>query len=163
MHTVLIVAADTHGAIGGGGALLWHLPEDLKRFKRLTLGKPIVMGRKTYESIGRPLPGRDNWVLTRDPDWAADGVFTADSMPKLLEALAAKGTPEVSIIGGGEIYRQALPLADRIELTRVHTAVPEADTWFAMPETGWTRAAQAHHAADARHAHAFDFETWVRA
>lgn len=163
MQIALIVAADTNGAIGGDGDLLWHLPEDLKRFKRLTLGKPIIMGRKTFESIGRPLPGRDNWVLTRDAGWRADGVQTADALKPLLDTLAAQGHAAVSIIGGGEIYAQALPLADRIELTRVHTTVDGADTWFAMPESGWVCAARTRHAADQRHAFAYDFETWRRA
>ena len=163
MNLTLVVAADEAGAIGHDGALLWHLPDDLKRFKQLTLGYPIIMGRKTYASIGRPLPGRPNWVLTRDSNFTADGVTVANDAETALQALAGSGTERAMVIGGGDIYRLLLPQADTVELTRVHTAVPVADTHFDWPQGGWICTAQTEHAADERHAYPFTFETWTRA
>jgi len=123
----IVVATDERGAIGRDGGLPWRLPNDLQRFKALTMGKPIVMGRKTWESIGRPLPGRQNIVITRQPGLPAAG---ATVVAALEEALAvAGGAAEICVIGGAEIYRLALPLARVIHLTRVH-AVVEADTFF---------------------------------
>lgn len=114
----LIAAVAANGVIGSGNALPWHLPEDLKRFKALTLGRPVIMGRKTYESIGRPLPGRRNLIVTRNPAFRAVG---CETMATLAAALTAcKGTSdEVFIIGGAQIYAEALPLADRLYLTEI--------------------------------------------
>lgn len=163
MQITLVVAADEAGAIGHDGALLWHLPDDLKHFKSVTLGHPILMGRKTYESIGRPLPGRPNWVLTRDRAFDADGVAIAHTLESAIEGIADAGTEKLMVIGGGELYRLLLPQADTVELTRVHTVAPKADTFFEWPQGGWVRQAQTEHAADARHAFPFTFETWTRA
>lgn len=114
----LIAALAANGVIGAGNALPWRLPEDLKRFKALTLGHPVIMGRKTFESIGRPLPGRRNIVLSRRPEYFAAGCIVAHDLES---ALAAAGdADELFVIGGGELYREALPLADRIYLTIVH-------------------------------------------
>ncbi|MCL4161979.1 UNVERIFIED_CONTAM: hypothetical protein GTU68_052516, partial [Idotea baltica] len=115
----------------------WHVSGDLKNFKAITSGKPIVMGRKTFESIGRPLPGRQNIVVTRNADWRADGVDVAATLDT---ALGLAGTvPEIMIIGGGELYSQALPLASRVYLTRIH-AEPEGDTFFpALSEQDWAQ------------------------
>jgi dihydrofolate reductase len=127
---VLVLARARNGVIGNNGALPWHLPDDLKRFKRMTVGKPVIMGRKTFESIGKPLPGRQNIVLTRDPDWRAEGVTVA---PNLAEAVAAAGLDPraradgIMVIGGAQIYAEALPSATRIELTEVDAA-PDGDT-----------------------------------
>ena len=127
----IIVATDERGAIGRDGGLPWRLPDDLKRFKTLTMGKPIVMGRKTWSSIGRPLPGRHNIVITRQAGFEAPDVTVVASLD---DAMAVAGdVPEVCIIGGAEIYRLALPRTDLIHLTRVH-AVVDADTYF--PELG---------------------------
>lgn len=123
---VLVVARADNGVIGSQGAMPWHIPGDLKRFKRITLGKPVVMGRKTFESIGKPLPGRHNIVLTRQQGWRAEGVTV---VANLAEAIAAAGASEIMIIGGAEIYREALPSATRIELTEIH-ASPDGDTHF---------------------------------
>lgn len=151
----IVVAADERNAIGLGGGLPWHLPEDLRRFKALTLGKPIVMGRRTWESIGRPLPGRNNIVVTRRPDFTAAGATVVASLDEALEAAA--GAPEVCVIGGAELYRLALPLADVLHLTRVH-AVVEADTFFPEIDTArWREVARDDRPADERHAHAFSF------
>jgi dihydrofolate reductase len=120
----LIVARAENGVIGRDGGLPWHLPADLKRFKALTMGAPMVMGRKTFESLPGLLPGRRHIVLTRDPRWAASG---AETVRDVGEALHAAGEPRLSVIGGAEIFRLFLPMADRVELTEIH-AGPEGDT-----------------------------------
>jgi len=135
--TVTIVAAVArNGVIGVGGGLPWHLPEDLRRFKALTTGHVLVMGRRTYESIGRPLPGRTTVVVTRRPDWSAgaDEVIRARDVPGALQ-LASEIDDEVFVVGGGQIYDEALALADRLELTHVDQE-PEGDTVF--PEVDWS-------------------------
>ncbi len=127
----IIVACAAGGAIGRGGDLLYHISDDLKRFKRLTMGKPVIMGRKTFESFPNgPLPGRRNIVITRQAAYAASGIETASSLDEALSM--CDGVEEVFIIGGGEIYRQAMPLADRLYLTEIDVDVPDADTF--MPE-----------------------------
>lgn len=132
----LVVARADNGIIGRNNALPWRLPADLKHFKQLTVGKPVIMGRKTFESIGKPLPARHNIVITRNPDWTAEGVTVA---PNLAEAVAAAGldpktrADEIMIIGGSEIYAQSLPFATRIYLTEVHIE-PVGDASFPMPD-----------------------------
>ncbi|MEE2692898.1 MAG: dihydrofolate reductase [Pseudomonadota bacterium] len=133
MRVALVVAAAENGVIGSGGGLAWRISDDLKWFKRATLGKPIVMGRKTFDSIGRALPGRANIVVTRSPSFTASGVLRAATVDEAL-AIAAQeagkaGAEEICIIGGGEIYRQTINLADRIYLTRVAARV-DGDTRF---------------------------------
>lgn len=128
MQISIIVAADKNWAIGGDNKLLWHVPADLKRFKAVTMGKPIVMGRKTFESIGRALPGRENVVITRNANWHHDGVTVVNSLNAAYDHLSAE--PEIMIIGGGEIYKQALDDASQLYLTQVDIAVGTADTWF---------------------------------
>lgn len=156
----LIVAHDRRLAIGCDGQLPWHLPDDLKRFKALTLGHTVVMGRKTYESIGRPLPGRSNWVLSRNRDWRAEGVQRFDDWPA---ALATHVDGLLWVIGGGEVYRAALADVDRVEATEVDTQLLSADTWFpALDPQRWMASQRQSHAADARHAFAFDFVRWQR-
>lgn len=151
----LIVALDRQRAIGRAGSLPWHLPDDLQRFKSLTLGHTVVMGRKTYASIGRPLPGRQNWVLSRDRHWSAPGVQRLDDWSAALDRHRS-GT--LWVIGGGEVYRAALADVSRIELTEVDTCVDAADTHFpALAAAQWQEYARVHHPADARHAFAFDF------
>ena len=135
MRIVIIAAVARNGVIGVGGDLPWRISEDLARFKRLTMGNALVMGRRTYESIGRPLPGRTNIVLTRRPGWSADGVLVASSIEEAL-ALAAERGVDVYVAGGAEVYGAALELADTLELTEVDTE-PEGDTWF--PEVDWSQ------------------------
>ncbi|MDE7471408.1 MAG: dihydrofolate reductase [Paramuribaculum sp.] len=127
----IIVAATSDGAIGRGGDMPFRLSSDLKRFKAITLGHPIVMGRKTFESLPGVLPGRTNIVVTRNPDYDRPGIITASDLPAALK-LAAKseGAGNIMIIRGGQIYRESLPLADRIELTEVDAEYPDADTFF---------------------------------
>jgi dihydrofolate reductase len=151
----IIVAADETGAMGRDGGLPWRLPDDLKRFKALTLGKPVVMGRKTWDSIGKPLPGRHNIVVTRDGGLTLDGATVVTSLDA---AFAAAGdVPEICIIGGAEIYRLALPRSDLIHLTRVHATV-SADTYFpTLAPDDWSEDLLERHPADERHAYAFDY------
>jgi dihydrofolate reductase len=125
---VVVVARADNGVIGVGGDLPWRLPPDLAHFKRTTMGHVVVMGRKTFDSMGRPLPGRTNVVVTRQPDWSADGVLTAGSLDDAL-ALASSYDGDVMVIGGGEVYAEALPLADEVVLTEVHL-FPAGDVHF---------------------------------
>jgi dihydrofolate reductase len=156
----LIVAMAQNGVIGRGNALPWRLPEDLKRFKEYTLGKPILMGRKTFESIGRPLPGRANLVLTRDRRWQAEGVTVVHSVEEALQQ--ARDCEELVAIGGAEIYRLLLPLAHRIYLTHVHADVP-GDTFFpAFDPAQWDDVEYRCHPADERHAYPVTFVTLER-
>ena len=131
MKISIICALGSNGAIGRGNELLWRISEDLKRFKRITTGHAIVMGRKTYESIGRPLPNRTNIILTRDESYIADGCVVVHSLDDALAvAVKCPATDEVFIIGGGEIYKQAMGMADRLYLTLVDDAPEDADTFF---------------------------------
>jgi dihydrofolate reductase len=123
----LVASVARNGGIGRNGALLMHLPGDLPRFKRLTMGAPVLMGRKTWQSIGRPLPGRRNIVISRDPGWHSEGAETAGSLESALDLAGA--VPRVSVIGGAQIYALALPLATTLELTEVEADL-EADTFF---------------------------------
>jgi dihydrofolate reductase len=140
MHLSLIVAAAENGVIGRAGQLPWRQPTDLKTFRRLTLGRPIIMGRKTFQSIGRPLDGRTNIVVTRDPAFQAHGIACVSSLDEAI-ALArphavTHQNPEIMVIGGAQLYRAALPLATRIYLTRIH-ANPAGDAIFETPGLGW--------------------------
>lgn len=123
----IIVAVASNGVIGCHNRLIWHISEDLKRFKALTIGHPIVMGRKTYESIGRPLPGRLNIVVSRQNDLRIEGVEVVGSIEDAVKRAGV--ADEIFVIGGGEIYRQALPLADKLYMTRVEQS-PSGDTFF---------------------------------
>lgn len=126
----LVVAVTANGVIGAGGTMPWHLPADFRRVKTLTIGKPLVMGRKTFESLPGILPGRRHIVITRDPEWSAEGADVAHSLD---QALAMANAPHIVIFGGAQIYEQALPRASRIELTEIHADIP-GDTL--MPPLG---------------------------
>jgi dihydrofolate reductase len=156
----LIVAMAQNGVIGRANTLPWRLPRDLQRFKAFTLGKAVLMGRRTFESIGRPLPQRANLVLTRDHAWRAAGVDTVHSLE---EALARSGDhAELVAIGGAEVYRLVLPLARRIYLTHVHADVP-GDTFFPdFDSTQWADVECSLHPADESHAYPFTFVTLER-
>lgn len=166
----LVAALDRDFAIGRGNALPWSLPDDLKRFKALTLGHPILMGRKTAESLGRALPGRRNLVLTRSGRVPFDGMEAVASIAAARAAVASAAVtagdaapPTLMVIGGGEVYAQALPLAARLHLTWVDTRVADADAWFPrFDPAAWTMTDHEAHAADARHAHAFRFVDYRR-
>ena len=161
MEVSLVAALDRRGAIGRGNALPWHLPADLKRFKALTLGHPVLMGRRTAEAIGRPLPGRRNLVLTRAAEAPFAGVERVHSLDAALAATGEGG--ELMVIGGGEVYALALPRATRLLLTHVDTEVADADAFFpAWDPAEWPVVAREAHAADARHAFAFEFVDYAR-
>lgn len=160
MTITLIAAAAENNALGKDNRMLWHLPDDFKRFKALTTGHHIIMGRKTLESMGRPLPNRTNIVITRQKDYRAEGCIIAHSLEEAL-ALCPQND-EVYIIGGGEIYRQAIDKADTIELTRVHTTI-DADAYFPeIDPAGWKKEAAVFHPKDEKHALAFTFESYIR-
>lgn len=133
LPVVIVVAVAENGVIGRSGQLPWRIPSDLKHFKSVTMGKPVVMGRKTYESIGKPLPGRTNIVLTHDKNWRAEGVLTGHTLEEVLQLAnddaRRTGAPEIAIIGGSALFEKMLPAADKIELSVVH-ASPEGDVFF---------------------------------
>jgi dihydrofolate reductase len=127
----IVVARARNGVIGQGNALPWHLPEDLRHFKATTLGHPVLMGRRTFESIGRPLPGRRNIVITRNPDWSHDGCERAGSIDEAVRLCA--GSPEAFVIGGAQVYADALPQVDALVVTEVD-AEPQGDAFFPAPD-----------------------------
>ncbi|HOX89214.1 MAG TPA: dihydrofolate reductase [Burkholderiaceae bacterium] len=156
----LIVARARNGVIGRGNQLPWRLPEDLAHFKRTTMGRPIVMGRKTWESIGRPLPGRRSVVVSRDPGYEAPGAEVVSSVAAALALTAAE--PEVFVIGGAQIYAAALPLATRILLTQLDADF-EGDAHFAAPDPAvWQEVGREHHGPAAERPWGFDIVTYER-
>jgi dihydrofolate reductase len=163
MIVSVIVAASENNVIGRDNQLPWHLPVDLKYFKQTTMGKPIIMGRKTFESVGRPLPGRPNIVITRQADYSREGLIVTASIQEALEAAKAFNTDEVFITGGSEIIAQALPsLVQRVYLTRVHADV-EGDAFFpVIAKEHWKLVSSKPHPADEKHAYALTFEVWEK-
>jgi len=158
----IIVAMSEERTIGREGALPWRLSDDLRRFKALTMGHPIIMGRKTYESIGRPLPGRPNIILSRADGLAFAGCQTMSSLESAIAAGAAHGTHKVFIIGGAQVYRIAIPLAHSIELTEVHARVP-GDANFPDLGEGWREVSRVDAPADERNEFAHSFIRLERA
>jgi len=160
---VLIAALDRHNAIGRDNGLPWRLPDDLKRFKALTLGKPVLMGRKTAQSLGRALPGRLNLVLTRSGAVPFEGMVAVASIEEAMQQARAQAADELCVIGGGEVYALVLPQADVLHLTHVETSVADADAFFPQfnPDD-WNVVACQAHPADARHAFAFEFADYDR-
>jgi dihydrofolate reductase len=160
MTVSLVVAAAKNNVIGRDGELPWHLPDDLRHFKRLTTGKPVIMGRRTFESIGSPLPDRHNIVMTRDPDY---GAADCDVVTSVGDALKLAGDEtEVMVIGGGQVYRDFLPRADRIYLTRVQAEI-DGDTYFPeIDPSDWKMVSSEHHDADEKHAYAFEMMVFER-
>ncbi|MGY2053190.1 dihydrofolate reductase [Methylobacterium sp. JK268] len=159
-RVTLIAAIARNRVIGRDNALAWRLRSDLKRFRALTMGRPVVMGRKTWDSIGRPLPGRRVIVLTRDPGWTAPGVETAAGWPAVLAL--TRGETEVMVAGGAQVYAQTLPLADRLQLTLVEAA-PEGDALFPeIPPGAFDEVASEAHPAGPEDEHPFRFVTLDR-
>jgi dihydrofolate reductase len=155
----LIVAMDENRAIGIQNQLPWHLPNDLRRFKTLTMGHHLIMGRKTYESIGQPLPGRIMIIITRQHDYQPYGCLVANSLRQAINLAAARQETEVFIVGGGQIFAQCIDLADRIYLTLVHTRVT-ADVYFPeFDRNNWDEVESIHHPADVQHPIPFTFIT----
>jgi dihydrofolate reductase len=157
-----VVAASTNNVIGKDNQLLWRLPNDMKFFKNTTWGMPVIMGRKTFESLGKPLTGRTNIIITRQAGYAPEGTFTAPDLEAAIALAADADAKEAFIIGGGEIYRLALPYTQRIYLTRVHTIV-EGDTYFpAFSEKEWELLSELNFMADDKHAYDYSFQVWQR-
>jgi dihydrofolate reductase len=160
LRLTIVAALADNGVIGRAGALPWHLPDDLRRFKSLTMGRPILMGRRTFESIGRALPGRRNLVLTRGTNPLPAGVEPVASLAAALEKCAA--VDELCVIGGADVYRQTLAQADRLELTRVHVTLPGDVSFPDFDRASWRELARVEHDADAHHAWAMTFLTLAR-
>jgi len=158
----IIVAVSENGVIGLNNQLIWRLPDDLKRFKKLTLGHPMIMGRKTFESIGKPLPGRQSIIITRDTNFTFEGTTVVHSLEEAIEEAKKTGTEEAFVIGGGDIYRQVQSISDKMYITNVHTNTP-GDTFFKVenPEL-WKESERTHHNADDKHAFSFDFIDLIR-
>ncbi len=155
MRIVIVVAMSENRAIGKDNQLLWQMPADLQHFKKITMGKPILMGRKTYQSIGRPLPGRTNVIVTRDENFKADGCVVVHSIEAAL--MAVEDQEEICVIGGAELFQQMLPLVEKIYLTIVHHEFA-ADTFF--PEINvaeWKEIEKVTHEADEKNKYAYDF------
>ena len=160
MTVSLVVAASTNNVIGRDGGLPWHLPDDLRHFKRITTGKPVIMGRRTCDSIGRPLPDRHNIVMTRDPGYVAEGCDVVSSVAEALDV--AGDANEVMVIGGGQVYRDLLLRADRIYMTRVQAEV-QGDAFFpGIDGNGWRLVSVEHHAADEKHEYPFEMMVFER-
>ena len=159
VRVALIAAVAENGVIGAANAMPWRLSTDVARFKRLTLGKPVVMGRKTFLSIGRPLAGRLNIVVTRDANYRREDVTVVHGVDEALRAAAH--APEVMVIGGADLFRLFLPRAARIHLTRVHAEVDGNVLWPELDDT-WAVVSREPHAADERHAYPMTFEVWER-
>ena len=162
MRISIIAALDERGGIGKDNRLPWHLSADLKRFKTLTMGHHLIVGRKTCQSIGRPLPGRKGIVITRDPRFEAPGYTVAHSLEQALSLARQRGENEAFIAGGAAIYALALPLADRMYLTRVHT-IAEADTFFPpFDPAAWKLLQNQRHPADEKNEFDFTVQVWER-
>jgi dihydrofolate reductase len=164
---VLLAAVADNGVIGRGNALPFRQSSDLKRFKSITMDKPVVMGRKTYLSIGKPLSGRTNIVVSRNSNFAPEGVVVARSIDAALSAARAdaqnRGAEEIVVIGGTDVFAQTMPLADRMEITHVH-ATPEGDTYFPpIDATQWRATTRADHPAGPRDEAAYSYVTYARA
>jgi len=162
LNISLLVSITENNVIGKENKLLFHLPKDLRHFKNTTWGTVIIMGRKTFDSIGKPLPGRTNIVITSNSTWQATGIVIASGLEDALQKAAATNCKEIFIVGGGEIYRQSMDLADTIYLTRVHAEL-EGDTFFpVIEETNWQLVDNEDFAVDEKHAYSFSIQVWKR-
>ena len=158
----MVVAAADNNVIGKENKLLWKLPNDMAFFKNVTWGMPVIMGRKTYQSLGKPLKGRTNVVITTNKDFRPDGVIVVHSINEAVEQAALTDAKECYIIGGGEIYRQALAETSRIYMTRVH-ASPAGDTFFPpISEAEWKKISSTPFESDDKHTYSYTFEVWQR-
>lgn len=158
----LVVAAANNNGIGKDGKMPWHLPNDMKHFKNVTWGLPVVMGRKTFESLGKPLAGRKNIVISRQPAWKAEGAVVVPSIDDALFLAQETDAKEIMVIGGGEIYKLIFEKAQRIYLTRVE-AEPEADTFFPVINSGqWKLVSQQNVEADEKNAYNHSFQVWEK-
>jgi len=158
----LVVAASENNVIGKDNKLLWHLPNDMKFFKNTTWAMPVIMGRKTYDALGKPLTGRTNIVITRQKAWMAEGVKVVKNLDEAIRVSAHSDAKEAFVIGGGEIYKQSIPRAHKIYITRVHATL-EGDTFFPeLNESEWKNVSKLDFTQDDKHAFAYSFQVWVR-
>lgn len=158
--TTLIAAAAENNALGKNNDLIWHLPDDFKRFKAITSGHYIIMGRKTFESFPKPLPNRTHVIITRQKNYSPENCIVVNSLEKAIEICPKD--EDIFIIGGGEIYKQSIAIADKIELTRVHSTF-EADTFFPEIDTAvWELVQEEFHAKDEKHLFEFSFQTYLK-
>lgn len=158
----IIVAVSENGVIGLNNQLIWRLPDDLKRFKKLTLGHPMIMGRKTFESIGKPLPGRQSIIITRDKNFSFEGTIVVHSLDDAIVEAKKTGTDEAFVIGGGDIYNQVQKVSDKLYITEVHTET-EGDTFFKIENPDlWEEVAREKHLSDEKHEFSFDFVDFRR-
>ena len=157
MRKNIIVAMDKNGGIGIEDRLPWHLPADLRRFKELTMGHHLIMGRKTYESVGRPLPGRKTIVLSRDPGYLPEGCLKASNLQQAFSIAEGNGEDEVFICGGASVYREALKAADRLYLTRIHANFQTDTTFPGWEPSNWNQVSVENHAIDEVHPYPFSF------
>ena len=158
----LVVAVSENNAIGKNNQLLWHLPNDLKFFKNTTWGGVVIMGRKTFESVNKPLPGRTNIVITKQVNWTSENVIVVNSIEAAIQKAKDLNFKEIFIIGGGEIYKESISIADKIYLTKVHTTI-EGDTYF--PEiqlSQWNMISNKDFSSDEKHAFDYSFQEWVK-
>ena len=163
MKKCIIVAIADNNAIGKDNALLWHISEDLKFFRSTTVGCPVIMGRKTYESIGRPLPKRLNIIVSRKGYDAPEGVLVVDSIEKGYEVAKEQGAEKCFVIGGGQIYAQAMQIADEMVITHVHTVIEDADTYFpAIDPSVWQVAERSELKTDPESGYTFEFVKYIR-
>jgi dihydrofolate reductase len=161
MTITLLAAVAENNALGKDNQLIWHLPDDFKRFKQLTTGHHIIMGRKTLESMGRALPNRTNVVITRQKDYTYEGAIVVHSLEEALRI--SPQDEEVFIIGGGEIFKDSMDIADKIELTYIYGLSPEADAFFPeIDKTKWKLVEEVHHPKDEKHKYEFAFQTFVK-
>ncbi|WP_313373521.1 dihydrofolate reductase [Chishuiella sp.] len=157
----IVVAKASNNVIGAKNDLIWHLPNDLKHFKNLTSGHPIIMGRKTYESLGKPLPNRTNIVITRDSNWTSDGIVKENSLEKAIDT-ALKIDEDIYIIGGGNIYKQAMEFTDILFITEVHHEF-DGDTYFPEIDTDdWEEIKRENFKKDEKHPFAYSFVTYQK-
>jgi dihydrofolate reductase len=162
MNITLVVAASENNAIGKDNKLLWHLPKDMRFFKNTTWAMPILMGRKTFESMGnRLLPGRMNIIISNQKGLIIEGAIVVNNLAAAIEIAKTNNYKELMVIGGGQIYDLALPLANKIWFTRVHTNI-DGDTYFPTLDKSWNLSSVESHQADEKHLYSFDFECWQR-
>ena len=162
MTISLVVAASENNAIGKNNQLIWHLPNDLKFFKNTTWGFPVIMGRKSFESVNKPLPGRTNIVITTNLDWKVETVIVVKNLKDAIQKAAETNSKQIFIIGGGEIYKQSMDIADSIYITRVHADL-EGDTFFPeIDKSKWKLTSNQDFEADEKHAYSYSFQIWEK-
>lgn len=162
MTISLVVAASENNAIGKNNQLIWHLPNDLKFFKNTTWGFPVIMGRKSFESVNKPLPGRTNIVITTNPDWKVETVIVVKNLKDAIQKAAETNSKQIFIIGGGDIYKQSMDIADSIYITRVHADL-EGDTFFPeIDRSKWKLTSNQDFEADEKHEYSYSFQIWEK-